>query len=138
LGLKAFLDGRRDTMQSLIVDLFVPIPIALAVRIQVSPGHDGARVEAAVRQTLLAYFAFSARAFGEAVIRSDLYRVIQAVPGVASLIVERLAFAGGEGSSPFLPISPARPDPMHPGRIAPAELAVLDPLDPTSLVVRRE
>jgi hypothetical protein len=109
-------------------------------------------VLAAVRAGLVAALGFDALALGEPVHVSEMYRVIQAVPGVLSADlsefepkrpaardrpnVDRLNGTPAP-LQPHIRVLPARPDPAHPGAVLPAELVTVEAPD-TDLVLSAE
>lgn len=135
--LRRYLDDRRDPRRALLVANYQPVAVRTRVFIQVDPAYDGEQVRSSAAGALEAYFAFAAQSFGQSVHRSDIYRVVQAVPGVTALVVDQLDFAGrsGGGSRDTLAIAPARLTAAGP---APAEMAtVADPAADIT-VVRRD
>ena len=112
-----------------------------------------ADVLAAVRAAVLSALDFDAVALGTPIHLSDLYRVIQDVPGVLAADIDELqpkrpgdrdrpnADRLDDGSPAPLQahvrVFPARPDPAHPGAVLPAELAAIeDPARDAVLNVR--
>jgi predicted phage baseplate assembly protein len=137
--LRVKLDGVRDVNQRLLIDNYVRVPIVIDAALTVDDRHVRADVLAAARAALLATFAFEARGFGQPVFLSDLFSLLQEVPGVVAVDVNRLDLKSGNAAfraahgvddtlgqpQPRLLILPARPDPAS-ATVHPAELAVVD------------
>lgn len=62
----------------------------VAARIKVDPDHQPEKVLAEVEQSLRTQFSFDAREFGQPVILSEVIAIMQAVPGVEAVDVDRL------------------------------------------------
>ena len=144
------LRSARDPNHRLRIDNYRKIPIELRAGIAVDPDQDRDAVLAAAREAALAALSFDALRLGQAVHLSDLYRVLQDVPGVLFVDVDRLIFKRPAGMTnlgfllflfsrgvTFLPglepavqghlrLFPARPDPAKPGHVLPAELATIE------------
>lgn len=130
---------------------YVPLLIVLRGRMTVDRHRLRADVLAAVRDAVLTELGFDAVALGEAVHLSDMYRVIQGVAGVVSADltefqpkhpadrdrpnVDRLPDGTPAPLQPHIRVFGARPDPVHPALVLPAELAeVEDPAADITLV----
>ncbi len=124
---------------------YLPFPILLGATIEVDRHYVLTDVLAATRAALLAALAFDAVDLGTPIHLSELYRVIQDVPGVVSADIDELQpkrpadrkrpnvdlLPDGTPAplQPHVRILPARPDPARPGSVLPAELAGIE--DPT-------
>jgi predicted phage baseplate assembly protein len=88
----ASLDARRDPNHALFVDNYVPVPVVVGATIRVKPAYVASKVGAAARTALLAALAFDALRFGRPLALSDIYAVLQAVPGVGSVDIDLFHF----------------------------------------------
>jgi len=95
-ALRGFLDARRDPNQPLVITDFTPVSVDLAVTIEPEPDLQAERVRADVAAALSAVrnpdgsyglFAFERLDFGLSVHLSDVYAVVQGVPGVHAALV---------------------------------------------------
>jgi predicted phage baseplate assembly protein len=130
--LTAALDAARDTNHPLRLANVVYVDVVVRVRVGVDPDRRRAGVEAAARDALLGAFAFDAVELGRPVGLSDVYAVVQAVPGVAFVDVDELRFKDVAEQQaravepghlqPLLVIRPATPDAGAAGGVRPAEL----------------
>jgi Baseplate J-like protein len=96
-GLVADLDARRDPNRRLVVRPHVPVPVEVKAVVRVHPDYLARDVVPAAQAALADYFSFASRNFGEPAHLSDVYRVLQDVPGVVSADVDVLRF------KPFAP-----------------------------------
>jgi hypothetical protein len=129
------LSARRDPNHLLQVDNFVRVPIVIAATLHVHPDHVAARVVADARAAVLAALSFDALAFAQPIHLSDVYRVLQDVPGVVASDVDLLHFKDrapaalaerGADASPVqehLRIHPAR---AVAGGVLPSEQATIE------------
>jgi predicted phage baseplate assembly protein len=134
--LRDYLDLRRDPNRALRIGEYRSVAFDFWALVDVDADRFRDDVEEAVRAAVTNYFAYEHRSFGEAVHLSDLYAVVQDVPGVASLLVERLNYRDwfeqqSHGMGPLYslvhaPIFGAIHDATT-GEITPAELAVIEP-----------
>jgi uncharacterized phage protein gp47/JayE len=147
--LGANLTNARDPNYRLHIQNYTPFPVLVSGTVQVDDSHVATPVLAAVRAAVLAWLDFDAVALGTPIHLSDLYRVIQDVPGVlfADITelqakqpadrdrpnVDRLPDGSPAPLQPHVRIFPARPDPATPGVVLPAELATVE--DPARDVV---
>ena len=141
------LTAARDPNHPLRVANYTPLPVTIAARVVADDRTPRATVDASARSALADALAFPSLALGGSLHLSDLYRILQDVPGVLYVDVDRLAYKRTAGSSNiawliFLmrhgavfrakfqpePVQPrlralrARPDPAAKGSILPAEL----------------
>jgi hypothetical protein len=148
--LGANLESVRDPNHRLRLDNYRPVFIEVRGGIGVLPDADAEQVLADARQAVLDALSFDAVSLGQAVNLSDLYRVLQDVPGVRFVDIDRFLFKlsqfGGIWSilielwrrgvlGPGWSVDPvqsrlrifaARPDPAQPGSVLPAELAAIE------------
>jgi predicted phage baseplate assembly protein len=121
----------KEPSLRLRVDTYQPVFFDLSVKVLVDERHLWADVEAAVTTALVDAFSFEGRAFGQAVTKAEVIRVIQAVAGVVFVDVETLhRFDASPGATPEDVLIPGtvqwaddQPEPA-----ALAELLVINPL----------
>jgi predicted phage baseplate assembly protein len=98
----------------------------LAVRVKVNPDYRSEQVLVAVEQSLRTHFSFDTRDFGQPVSLSEVMAVIQAVPGVQAVDVDKLYRYGQEAKlNPIL--AAAVPQAGTHATVSAAELLTLDP-----------
>jgi phage-related baseplate assembly protein len=98
----------------------------LAVRVKVNPDYRSEQVLVAVEQALRSHFSFDTRDFGQPVTLSEVMAVIQAVPGVQAVDVDKLYRYGQEAKlNPIL--AAAVPQAGTHATVSAAELLTLDP-----------
>jgi hypothetical protein len=110
----------------------VPVDVVVRAAIGVDADRKRSQVEAAARATLLDALAFDALELGRPLGLSDVYRILQQVPGVAYVDVDELRFKDPAEQAaralepgpvqPRLAVFPARPDRDAPGGVRPGEL----------------
>ncbi len=88
----AGLTAKRDPNRLLLLDNYRPIPIRIAATVQVAAHRTAATVVQAARVKLLEALSFDALDLGRSVHLSDLYAVLQQVPGVVSVDIDQLGF----------------------------------------------
>ncbi len=145
--IRATLQVERDPNHALMINNYVPVPILVALALRVGDRYATADVVAAARQALLDSLAFDALDFAQSVHLSDIFRVLQPVPGVVAVDVDELDFktrdpafrtahgATSDRPQPHLRILPAHPSaPLSP-QVLPAELATIE-VPSQDLVVR--
>jgi predicted phage baseplate assembly protein len=123
--------------------------IVLAAGVHVDADHRWDLVEPRIRAALLGRFGFDRRELGQDVLQSDVIATIQAVPGVVRVVIEALgvapetltpdqlqALANTLTTQPpqQIPVELAHAD-GH-GHIHPAQLAMLSPLLPDTLILK--
>jgi hypothetical protein len=123
----------RDPNHPLRLANYVPVDIVVRAAVGVDPNRKQSEVEAAARSTLLAALSFDALELGRPLGLSDVYRILQEVPGVAFVDVDELRFKDGAEQAaralepgpvqPRLAIFPARPNRDAPSGVSAAELA---------------
>jgi hypothetical protein len=119
-------------------DPFVPVQVKsykknvalfhLAARVKVDADYETAKVLGAVESALRTQFSFDARSFGQPVVSSEVIAVMQSVPGVIAIDLNKIYRVGGLASDRLVAALPQH-DPDT--GLQPAELIVLDsaPLD---------
>jgi hypothetical protein len=161
-GLFDAMKPRRDPNHRLVIDNYAVVYVRFEAGIGIDPAYERDAVLAAATAAVLDALSFDRMALGAPVNLSDLYRVVQDVAGVVFVDVDRLGFKqpGGMTSAQFtaflaargatflpggqpapvqgrLRLFPARPDPAHPRKVLPAELAaVQSPADDVLLTAR--
>jgi predicted phage baseplate assembly protein len=130
------LDARRDPNHRLLLANVVRLPIVVSALLAVSPDRVNEAVRAAARAALLDALSFEALGFAQPVHLSDLFAVLQAVPGVVAVDIDDLDFkdpavrashgAGGPPPQAHLRLLPARP---AGGVVLPAEQARIEDPD---------
>ncbi|MDQ6851956.1 MAG: hypothetical protein M3070_18855 [Actinomycetota bacterium] len=140
--LGAALQSARDPGSRLLLGNHRPLAIALGATVTVDEDHVQADVLAAVRGAVLDALSFERALLGAPLHLSDVYGVIQDVPGVlASDITElqakrpadrnrrtadRLADGSPAQVQAHVAILSAQPDPAAPGQVLPAELPTIE------------
>jgi hypothetical protein len=139
----ASLNLERDPNYRLRIADYTPFPVLLRASLKVDPRYVSDEVVAAARAAALAALDFDAVELGTPIHLSDVYCVLQDVPGVVAVDVDELQpkrpvdrnrpnvdlLPDGVTPSPLQPhvrVFPARPDPAVRGAVLPAELAVVD------------
>ncbi len=155
------LGAVRDPNHRLRIDNHLPVAVELSAGVAIEPEYDPDAVLEAARQAALAALSFDELSLGRSLHLSDFFRVLQEVPGVRFVDVEKLLFKRPGGLTDwqfllylarrgvtFLPglvpapvqghlrIFAARPMPGQPGVVRAAELAVLESPDDLGLTVR--
>ena len=133
LRLAAALTAARDPNHPLRVANYVPIDVVVRARVGVIADRRRDDVRAAAQAALAGALSFEARELGRAVHLSEVFRVLQEVPGVEFVDVDELGFADpvvaaarAQESGPVQPhlaVFAARPDAKAPGGVRAAELA---------------
>jgi predicted phage baseplate assembly protein len=134
----ASLTAQRDPNHTLFLDNFVRVPLVIAAAIHIAAAYVAADVEQAARTALLGALSFDALRFGQPLHLSDIYRVLQNVPGVVWVKIDLLQFkdqspaylaARGADAQPVqehLRIFAARILPALPAAVLPAEQAWIE------------
>jgi len=137
----ATLANARDPNQRLLIDNYIRVPIRVEAKLWVDPARSQTEVQLAATEAMLAALSFDTLMLGEALHLSQIYSILQQVPGVVAADITRLgfkntsiAYAIGRGATllpdgsvapvqDFLRVFSARPDTTQQGRVVPAELA---------------
>jgi len=130
--LAASLTAARDPNHPLRLANYVPVDVVVRAAIGVDSDRKRSDVESAARAALLGVLSFDALDVGRPLGLSDVYRVLQDVPGVAYVDIDELAFKDPAEQAaraleagpvqPRLQIFPTRPDDAAPGGVRPGEL----------------
>ncbi|HEX8617242.1 MAG TPA: baseplate J/gp47 family protein [Thermoanaerobaculia bacterium] len=91
----ADLDAKRDVNRALRLRSHENVPFAVAATLQVDDAHLLETVEKAAEDAVAAHFAFDARELGQPVHLSDVYAVLQRVPGVVAARITKLKKKSG-------------------------------------------
>ncbi len=91
-SLLRYLDLRRDPFRRMRVEDYTERPVLLALRVAAHPDYLVEAVRAAVRATLLEFFAFDQRDLGAGLHLSDLYQRLHEVEGVIAADIDTLIF----------------------------------------------
>jgi hypothetical protein len=90
--LQALTDA-ADGSYPLLLASYRPIMFSVGAALVLDPAYDQQTVYAAVQNALATAFSFDARAFGQSVYASEVYAVIQSVPGVLAENLTALCYA---------------------------------------------
>ena len=147
-NLQLALEGLGDPNQQVQVGVRTLRALAVSARLRIDPDRVWSDVEAAVRARLLAAFGPGQREIGRGVAQSEVLATIHAVPGVVYVeptIFDALGEAELVSADPtagltlrnLVPAAPASFDAGAPGlgRITPAELVILRPSAPDTLIL---
>ena len=96
-AVRAFLDARRDTGVPLSVRGPVPHDIDVAVQVDPDPDWLPELVATAVRAALTERFSFPAQQLGVAGYLSEVYALVEGLPGVVSGRVSKFVSSGFSG-----------------------------------------
>ncbi len=96
-AVRAFLDARRDTGVPLTLRGPSPHDVELAVQLEPDPAWLPETVTGAVRAALTGRFSFPAEQLGAPGFLSEVYALLEALPGVVSVRVDRFATSGRTG-----------------------------------------
>jgi hypothetical protein len=97
---------------------------AVAATVAIGPDRVPGSVADAVRAAVLYAFGFDRREFGEPVSAAQVVAVVQAVPGVCSVLLTTLALS--PAADAVAEILLARPARTAPGGVLPAEILAID------------
>lgn len=139
----ASLDRARDPNYRLSVANYTAFPVLLRATLNVDARYISDEVVGDALAAALGALDFEAVDLGEPIHLSDVYRILQDVPGVVSVDIDELQpkrpadrnrpnvdlLPDGVTPAPLQPhvrLYPARPDPTMPGVVLPSELAVVE------------
>ncbi len=129
MALVRAIDAARDPAQQVRIDSFQPLFFNLEAKVLVDPRYTLTTVLADVETALQTAFAFEARAFGQEVTAAEAVTVIQQVPGVVAVDLDRLyRVTDAPSLHPVLPALIAR---VQNKELQPAQLLLLNPADVT-------
>lgn len=116
--------------------------LVVDAQVQIDPDWTWKDVEARLRATLLTHFGFGARELGQGVTQAEVLTTMQAVPGVVAVSLRVLDAVGEEELRPPQPLAlalkaavPAHAAREEGGQLQPAELLILTPDVPDTLVL---
>jgi uncharacterized phage protein gp47/JayE len=145
--LHASITAARDPNHALFLANFIRIPIVVTALLRVNANYIASKVAGDARAALLAALSFDTLRFGQSVAVSEIYTVLQRVPGVDSVDIDRFHFRNqnltfllsrGATAAPVqrsLRIHSARANSSPPPLVIPAELAFVEsPADDIQLV----
>lgn len=145
--LHASITAARDPNHTLFLANFIKIPIVVTALLRVNSDYVASVVEESARTSLLDALSFDKLQFGQPVVLSEIYSVLQGVEGVDSVDIDRLHFRNqnllfllsrGATLAPVqrsLRVHGARPNPSPPPLVIPAELAFIEsPADDIQLL----
>jgi baseplate J-like protein len=89
-NLVAAIDGFRDPAALVEVGSYTLSTFSLEARVLVDPRYQAEEVLPQVRRALTVTFGFAKRAFGQPVTAADVLAVMQSVPGVLAVDLDRL------------------------------------------------
>ena len=119
-----------DRYVPLQVKSYRPAFFRIKARVKIDSDYLSDKVLAAAWLSLQTHFSFDARAFGQGVALSEAIAMIQAVPGVVAVDVDKFyRFGETEDWQPRL--AAAAPQAGADGTVAAAELLLLDPNSPS-------
>jgi predicted phage baseplate assembly protein len=121
--------GASDGTFPIVPCSYVPRSFALGATLTTDPSRDADAVVAAAKDALRAAFGFDARDFMQPVFLSEIFAVLQAVPGVVAAIIDVFRFSDASASDPAVspyPL-PANPPVLAGGVLVGAELLTLEP-----------
>jgi hypothetical protein len=116
-----------DPFVELRVKTCRPAYFRFAGNVKINPNFKSEKVVAAVEQTLRASFSFLARGFGQPVMLSEVIAVIQSVPGVVALDVDKLYRSDAGVATLEQRLLAELPVVRQTGDATPAEILTLDP-----------
>lgn len=124
-NLVAAILAAGDPRVPLVVVSYRPVPFRIAGTLTSDPDYLPENVLAEAETRLRSAFGFGARAFGQPVALSEVIAVLQEVPGVVSVDIDRLYRA--DETPKWRPhIAAAAPRPGDDASVAAAELLTLD------------
>lgn len=123
------IDSVRPAHQALRVEPGELLRFGLTARIRILPDYTDETVLPAVRAALSEAFSFLRRGYGQSVSGSEVLSVIQRVPGIERVDLERLrSHPGGSVAGPDGRLR-ARGARWQGSQIQPAQLLLIDPAD---------
>jgi uncharacterized phage protein gp47/JayE len=150
-SLGATLANACDPNIRLLLGNYSRVPILLSAALWIDPAYDSTAVVGTANQAMVDALSFDSLDLAESIHLSQIYAILQKVPGVTGADVTRLGFkqpagmtAGkfqayldsrgvtrlGDGTvvpvQDFLRIFPAHPDTANVGQVIPAEVAWVD------------
>lgn len=125
-GLVAAIAGAQAGSQAVVVDACERLDFEVDATLRLEEGRQPDGVEDEERAALVRAFGFERRELGEPVAASDVVALLQHIPGVAGVDLERLALPGAPWGPPpaFLRARKARWD-REAQRVRPAQILVV-------------
>jgi hypothetical protein len=126
--IKAMLAASDGTFP-IVLCSYVPRTFTLGATLTVDPSLDADAVVAAAKDALRAAFGFDARGFMQPVFPSEIFAVLQAVPGVIAATIDTFRLSDASAADPTLPPNPLAADPpvLVGGTLVGAQLLTLEP-----------
>jgi hypothetical protein len=126
-NLRLSIKAASDPGHVVRVDSFGPLSFNVSARLVITSGYLAAKVLAQASMQVGTAFSFHQRTFGQAVTRSELEVVMQAVAGVDAVILDKFYFSSRPQTCQLrLPARTARWNNTH-QVILPAELLLMNP-----------
>src|SRR5205807_2514188 len=94
----------------IVLRSYVPRTFTLGATLTVDPSLDADAVVAAAKNALRAAFGFDARDFMQPVFPSEIFAVLQAIPGVIAATIDTFRLSDA-AAAPTLPPNPLAADP---------------------------
>lgn len=88
--LREALAAKADPSQIVMVSTFTPAKFAIHLRIIRDPAYLAEALERTIRDALVERFSFAQREFAQPVAASEVVAVVQAIPGVVALDLDKL------------------------------------------------
>lgn len=100
----AYFDSKR--LLTSIVEVADPkyVPVTIAGRLTVEPGHFQSQIQQRARDVIRALWAFDEVDFGDTLYISKIYEAIEAIEGVAAVVVTVFSRPGPGGLPPPAPL----------------------------------
>ena len=127
LNLLSAMRKAGDPFVHLSVDTYRPKFFRLAVNVKIEAEYLAEKVLTEAEAALRRQFSFDARSFGQAVMRSEVVAVLQSVPGVAAVDIDRFYRTGSAAVTSESRLLAEVAHSTIGGAIEPAELLALDP-----------
>lgn len=122
----------RDPVQQVRVDSFQPLFFNLKAKVLIDPRHTAETVLADADSALQAAFAFEQRAFGQPVTAAEVVSVIQKVPSVVAVDLDKLYLvtdaSGPAQTRPASILPAARAHWPRGGQLQLAQLLLINPI----------
>lgn len=132
-ALAGALDHARNRWRPLRIDSYLPVPVTVTARLMVAGDQAPEAVVAAAERTLADALAVTARGLARDLHRSEVITLLQRVPGVLAVDLDRLAVVGD--ASPGVAVVTTRPAQWQDGAIVPAAAIVLQAVSLTAASV---
>jgi hypothetical protein len=90
LNLLDAVNGARAIGYKVNIENFIPVYFSLNLEVYTDPHYQPELVKAAVVAALQDAFSFQSRAFGQVATKSDVYAIVQGIPGVVYAEIETM------------------------------------------------